>query len=84
MDNGKKAIKELFLSKFVELFWVVDVNLPLDLENLITPIISNLENERRCQIPSPQDIKAALCEMSALKAPGPYGLPEQIMEHSWG
>ncbi len=73
--TDKKEIRDLFLTKLFELFLEVEVNFPNNLEDLILPCISDSENVSLCQIPTPQEIWAALCDMPPLKALKLDGFP---------
>ena len=71
---NKEEIKEFIVSKFQNLFTEEPIFFPVNLDNLISPSISLLENESLCQIPSHDEIKRTIIEMNNLKAPGPGGL----------
>ena len=54
-----------------------------DLEQLISPSISDAENADLCRIPTGQEIKAMIFEMHSQKAPGPDGLPALFYQRYW-
>ena len=71
------------MGKFQHLFTEEPINFPLELDNLITPSISDLDNSVLCQIPSPKEIKEVLFCMKSLKSPGPDGLPPLFYKKYW-
>jgi hypothetical protein len=89
-NTDSKEIRELFLSNFQDLFSEEEVWFPNDLENLISPCISEAENSNLCTILTPQEIKSALFDMLALKSPGLDGLPlsstllQKVLDHNCG
>ena len=87
-DNGewmidKEEIKEFIVCKFQNLFTEEPIFFPVNLDNLISPSISMLENESLCQIPSHDEIKRTIFEMNNLKAPSPDGLPVIFYKRYW-
>jgi hypothetical protein len=79
----KKDIRNHVVESFQHLFREEAVEFPLDLEHLIRPSISEVENSTLCKIPTPQEIKEVIFGMSNLKAPGPDGLPALFYKRYW-
>ena len=71
------------MQKFNHLFTSDPVSFPSDLDNLITPAITDLENSSLCLIPSPIEIRDAMFSMHSLKSPGPDGLPPLFYKKYW-
>ena len=74
-------IKDYLVGSFQQQFTEEPINFPLDLENLISPSISEAENDFLCQIP--QVIKDILLGMQSLKSPSPDGLPPLFYKKYW-
>uniref|UniRef100_A0A2N9EYL8 Reverse transcriptase domain-containing protein n=1 Tax=Fagus sylvatica TaxID=28930 RepID=A0A2N9EYL8_FAGSY len=75
LREDRKEIRKHFLTHFTSQFCEEEVDFPTNLEELIPNSISDSENEELCRIPTPQEIKKTLFDMSAQKSPGPDGLP---------
>ena len=87
-DDGEwivkiSEIREFAVQKFNHLFTSDTVSFPSDLDNLITPAITDLENSSLCLIPSPIEIRDAMFSMHSLKSPGPDGLPPLFYKKYW-
>lgn len=54
-----------------------------ELSVLIRPVISEEENDQLCGLPSTEEIKAALDQIGALKAPGPDGMSATFYHFYW-
>ena len=80
---NKVEIKEFVVSKFQKLFTEESTSFPTDLEDLISPSISQLDNDALCIIPTPQEIKEVIFGMQSQKAPGPDGLPPLVYKKYW-
>jgi hypothetical protein len=76
-------IREFVVGKFQHLFTEEVIEFPEDLENLISPVISEEQNSSLNQIPTPQEIKEVLFQMQSLKASGPDGLPPLFYKKFW-
>ena len=68
-----KEIRNVFLENFKILFSEEEVETPQQLDDLVNPCISDVENQLLCSIPSLEDIKNTLFQMSDLKSLGPNG-----------
>ena len=79
----KKEIRIHIVEKFAQLFSEEDVIFPQDLDNLITPSITEVENSELCRMPTPQEIKATIFDMNGQKSPGPDGLPALFYKKYW-
>jgi hypothetical protein len=82
--TDRKEIRKHFLTHFTSQFCEEEVDFPTNLEELIPNSISDSENEELCRIPTPQEIKKTLFDMSAQKSPGPDGLPVLFYKKYWG
>lgn len=51
--------------------------------SLITPVVSELENNELCRIPSMQEIKATIFDMNSKKTLGPDELPTLFYKKYW-
>ncbi|KAK9989403.1 hypothetical protein SO802_029642 [Lithocarpus litseifolius] len=60
-----------------------EVETPQQLDDLVSPCISDVENQLLCSIPSLEDIKNTLFQMSDLKAPGPDGFRVLFYKEYW-
>ncbi len=76
-------IRDHLVGNFQHLFTEEPIIFPGDLENLISPVISEPENNMLCQIPSPEVIKDILFGMQSLKSPGSDGLPLFFYKKYW-
>lgn len=56
---------------FQNLFQSSNLAIPDDLEGLIKPCISSMENDSLCAVPSTEEIWTTLNQMGSHKAPGP-------------
>uniref|UniRef100_A0A2N9G9A9 Reverse transcriptase domain-containing protein n=1 Tax=Fagus sylvatica TaxID=28930 RepID=A0A2N9G9A9_FAGSY len=54
-----------------------------ELEELISPVITDAENSGLCQIPTLTEIKNVIFGMQSLKSPGPDGLPPLFYKKYW-
>lgn len=59
---------------FEELFTSFQTFFPENLEELISPVITNEENEKLVRIPTYEEIKEVIFQMPSTKAPGPDGM----------
>ena len=76
-------IQKYFIENFKALYHTGFPNIPENLENLIEPCISNIENEELCRVPTRDEIRKVIFEMKSLKAPGPDGFPVLFYKHYW-
>ena len=81
--TDKADIKEFFVLKFNELFTEEPISFPSNLEDLISPSITPLQNEDLCLIWSPREIKDTIFSMYNLKASRPNGLPALFYKKYW-
>lgn len=65
----------MFHNEFKSLFREEEVDFASHLENLITPSITQQENNILSSIPTLEPIKNTLFQMKDLKSPGPDGFP---------
>lgn len=54
-----------------------------EVEALIQPILTKEDNSTVCGIPSKDEIKSAVVNLGALKAPGPDGMSALFFQHFW-
>lgn len=88
LENGSwicesSQIRNHFLKGFKSLFSTNYVSFPTNLENLITPAITQEENDILSCIPSPELIKQTLFQMQDLKALGPDCFPAVFYKDHW-
>ena len=81
--NDGGDIQKYFIENFKALYQTGSPNIPENLENLIEPCISNIENEELCRVPTRDEIRKVMFEMKSLKAPGPDGFPALFYKHYW-
>ena len=71
------------MEKFKTLFNEEEVDFPKNLDNQITPCITEEENIELCGVPTQSEIKKELFQMQALKAPGPNGFLVLFYKKYW-
>ena len=81
--NEGEDIQKYFIEKFKALYQTSSPNIPKNLEDLIEPSISNIENEELCMVQTRDEIQKVIFEMKSLKAPGPDGFPMLFYKHYW-
>ena len=81
--NDGEDIQKYFIENFKALYQSGSPNIPENLENLIEPCISNIENEELCGVLTRDEIRKVIFEMKSLKALGPNGFPALFYKHYW-
>ena len=81
--TDRREIQKHFVEKFKTLFNEEEVDFPKNLDNLITPCITEEENTELCRIPTQSEIKKELFQMQSLKAPGLDGFPVLFYKKYW-
>uniref|UniRef100_A0A2N9HLN9 Ribonucleotide reductase large subunit domain-containing protein n=1 Tax=Fagus sylvatica TaxID=28930 RepID=A0A2N9HLN9_FAGSY len=81
--HSRKDIEGYFASEFQSIFQSSHPQIPLLLEGLVSPCISNLENEEISKILEPSEIREVIWPMHSLKASGPDGFPGLFFKHYW-
>ena len=81
--TDRREIQKHFVEKFKTLFNEEEVEFPENLENLITPCITEEENMELCRIPTQSEIKQELFQMQSLKALGPDDFPVLFYKKYW-
>jgi len=79
--NEGEDIQKYFIENFKALYQSSSPNIPENLENLIDPCISNMENEELCRVPTRVEIRKVIFEIKSLKAPGLDGFPTLFYKH---
>ncbi|KAB1207150.1 hypothetical protein CJ030_MR7G011471 [Morella rubra] len=69
-----------YYSKMYQSFQPV---VPHDLEGLVTLVVTTLENEALCAIPSANQIHSTLLSLGSFKAPGPDGMTAIFYKKFW-
>ncbi|PKI47653.1 hypothetical protein CRG98_031939 [Punica granatum] len=85
-NNGEwtqdhQGIGNYFLRNFQELFNTSHPDILDDLEELVSQVITQSENDSLTRTPEDQEILTALNSILNLKAPGPDGLPSLFYKH---
>ena len=85
LGNGtdRREIQKHSVGKFKTLFNEEEVDFLENLDNLITPCITEEENIELCRVPTQSEIKKELFQMQTLKAPGPDGFPLLLYKKYW-
>ena len=81
--TDRREIQKHFVEKFKTLFNEEEVDFPENLDNLITPCITEEENTELCRIPTQSEIKKELFQTQSLKAPGLDGFPVLFYKKYW-
>ena len=81
--TDRREIQKHFVEKFKTLFNEEEEEFPKNLENLITPCITEKENMELCRIPIQSEIKQKLFQLQSLKALGPDGFPVLFYKKYW-
>lgn len=81
--SNDQSIGDAFVSFFSNLFASVSPDFPTDLQDLITPTISDDVNSSLVAIPTPIEIKQALFSMANNKSPGPDGMTPIFFKNFW-
>lgn len=81
--HDRQFIGDLAVGYFQNLFTSSYLVLGGDIDSLIQPIISEEENVSLCRMPSPEEIKAAVFQLGALKSPGLDGMSVLFFQHHW-
>lgn len=68
---------------YQSLFTTSSPNIPIDLENLIAPMITGEDNAMLTCIPDENEILATLKKMHPEKAPGPDGMTAMFFLSFW-
>jgi hypothetical protein len=77
-----EIISDYFSKHFEEVFKSSHPIIPLDLEGLVSPCISNRENFDLSRIPNASEIKNVVLDMNPLKALGPDGFPSLFFKRN--
>ena len=82
IDDGKD-IQKYFIENFKALYQTSSPNILKNLEDLIEPSISNIENEELCRVQTRDKIQKVIFQMKSLKAPRPDCFPALFYKHYW-
>lgn len=72
--SSREEIGDYITRYFQDLYRSTNPQIHEDLKGLISPILSEEENELLCRIPSAEQIKATISSMGSYKAPGSDGM----------
>ena len=81
--NDREDIQKYFIENFKALYQTGSPNISKNLENLIEPCISNIENEELCRVPTRDEIRKIIFKMKSLKALRLDGFPALFYKHYW-
>ena len=81
--TNSKDIRIQFFNSFKRQFTEEEVYFPDNLDNVISPCITEKDNALLRKIPTPDEIKATLFQMQDLKAPGQDGFPALFYKEFW-
>ncbi|XP_026428956.1 uncharacterized protein LOC113324890 [Papaver somniferum] len=80
--KDRTSIANCLTDHFKEIATTSNPTLDNDLIKLIPKVVTEEENTKFLDIPSPQEIKNALFDMEGNKAPGPNGFPPNFFQHN--
>jgi hypothetical protein len=81
--SDRNDIGDCFVQFFQNLFSSSNPQFLDDLDNLISPVISDENNMLLCAIPSADEIKQTLFSLGSNKSPGPDGMSTLFYKHYW-
>jgi hypothetical protein len=81
--SDRNEIGDCFVQFFQNLFSSSNPQFPDDLDNLISPVISDEDNILLSAIPSADEIKQTLFSLGSDKSPGPDGMSALFYKHYW-
>lgn len=81
--NDRASIGALFQTHFSALFKSSEPDLALEIQDFISPVITQAENEDLCWVPDDMEIHCAVKELGGAKSPGPDGLTASSYQKFW-
>lgn len=81
--NDPQEISNYFIENFKQLFKSSNPRFPGDLEQLISPVITNEENKLLEEIPTTIENENVIRNMDSLKSPGHDGMPALFYKRYW-
>ena len=81
--HSRQEIEAYFSTRFHQVFQSSHPQVPSHLEGLVSPCISEAENNKISKIPNAAEIREVVWSMHPLKALGPNGLPSLFFKKYW-
>jgi hypothetical protein len=81
--SDRNDIGSCFVQFFQDLFTSSNPQFPDNLDNLISPVITDEDNLLLCAIPTVDEIKQTLFSLGSDKSPGPDGMSALFYKHYW-
>ena len=81
--QGTENIGKEFVEYYSQLFKSKNPPLPDVIEDILSPVFSEDDNNQLCLVPSNEEIRDTLFSMGSLKSPGLDGLPPLFYKHYW-
>ena len=81
--SDRSDIGSCFVQFFQDLFTSSNPQFPDNLDNLISPVITDEDNLLLCAIPTIDEIKQTLFNLGSNKSPGPDGMSALFYKHYW-